>query len=97
MAHQSSGPALMPALIEQCAVVVVNSKSWTSVFLGVGRWGVTSSTQHHQEDGLASSPGRVSMGTEHCAVVILLVIFVMGGGGGGGGEESRSARSEKQT
>ena len=33
---------------------------------------LASSTQHHQRDGPASSLGRMSMGTEQCAVVIFL-------------------------
>ena len=31
--------------------------------------GVASSAQHHREDGPASSPGHLSMGTEQCAVL----------------------------
>ena len=36
-----------------------------------------SSAQHHQEDGPASSPGRLSMGTEQCAVVFSSVVSLM--------------------
>jgi hypothetical protein len=35
-----------------------------------GGGGLASSAQHHQEDGPASSLGRLSMGTEQCAVVV---------------------------
>ena len=38
-----------------------------------GGGGMARSTQHHQGDGPASSLGRVSMGTEQCAVVISLL------------------------
>ena len=36
-----------------------------------------SSAQHHQEDGPASSPGHLSMGTEQCAVVFLSVVSLV--------------------
>ena len=38
-------------------------------FFGGGR---ATSALHHQEDGRASSPRRLSMGTEQCAVVSLV-------------------------
>ena len=44
---------------------------------GVQGGGGLRSAQHHQEDGLASSPGRLSMGTEQCAVVVSLVVSMV--------------------
>ena len=41
------------------------------------RRGLASSAQHHQEDGPASSPENLSMGTEQCAVVFSSVVVVV--------------------
>ena len=35
---------------------------------------MASSAQHHQGDGPASSLGRVSVGTEQCAVVVVSLL-----------------------
>ena len=43
---------------------------------GLVGW-LASSAQHHQEDGPASSPGHLSMGTELCAVVFSSVVSLV--------------------